>query len=74
MNTNALKIFAQQTRKKLRELVQTKLKLVLTTDSAELRGREKDIETLKNKIAHSGEDAAVAKRVARMWPLLTIKG
>ena len=66
MNTNALKIFAQQTRKKLRELVQTKLKLVLTTDSAELRGREKDIETLKNKIAHSGEDAVV-EEVAYTW-------
>lgn len=66
MNTNALKIFAQQTRKKLRELVQTKLKLVLTTDSAELRGREKDIETLKNKIALSGEDAVV-EEVAYTW-------
>ena len=66
MNTNALKIFAQQTRKKLRELVQTKLKLVLNTDSAELRGREKDIETLKNKIAHSGEDAVV-EEVAYTW-------
>ena len=66
MNTNALKIFAQQTRKKLRELVQTKLKLVLTTDSAELRGREKDIETLKNKIALSGEDALV-EEVAYTW-------
>ncbi|NYI50660.1 BREX-1 system adenine-specific DNA-methyltransferase PglX [Macellibacteroides fermentans] len=66
MNTNALKIFAQQTRKKLRELVQTKLKLVLTTDSAELRGREKDIETLKTKIALSGEDAVV-EEVAYTW-------
>ena len=50
MNTNQLKRFAQDARRKLLEQVGAKLELVFSTDSAELREktREQAQETLQN--------------------------
>jgi hypothetical protein len=65
-NTSALKTFAQQTRIKLVSLITTKLQYVLKADTAELRGFEKQINTLRDQIAHKGE-AQVIEEVAYTW-------
>ena len=65
-NTAALKIFAQQTRIKLLSLIRTKLDFVLTQDTAELRGYEKQIANLKDQIQAKGKDIVV-EEVAYTW-------
>ncbi len=65
-NTAALKTFAQQTRIKLLSLVRTKLDFVLTQDTAELRGYEKQIANLKDQIQAKGKDIVV-EEVAYTW-------
>ena len=65
-NTAALKIFAQQTRIKLLSLIRTKLDFVLTQDTAELRGYEKQITNLKDQIQAKGKDIVV-EEVAYTW-------
>lgn len=65
-NTSALKTFAQQTRIKLISLVTTKMNFVLHADTAELRGKEREIAELKQQIDLKGEDLVV-EEVAYTW-------
>jgi hypothetical protein len=65
-NTSALKTFAQQTRIKLVSLITTKLQYVLSADTAELRGYETQINTLREQIAQKGE-AQVIEEVSYTW-------
>jgi hypothetical protein len=66
MNTNALKKFAQQARRKLIELVTAKLNYVLKTDSAELREKASQIQKLRDALKLSSEEALIEK-VAYTW-------
>lgn len=66
MDNNKLKIFAQETRLKLINLVSAQLQLVLNTDSAELRGREKDVKQLRAKVSKDGVDSVV-EEMAYTW-------
>ena len=66
MNTSVLKRFAQAARRQLIAQVAAKLKYVLNTDSAELRGKEKSLKYLRDAIAASSEKAVVEK-VAYIW-------
>ncbi|WP_053405043.1 BREX-1 system adenine-specific DNA-methyltransferase PglX [Persicobacter sp. CCB-QB2] len=66
MNTNKLKIFAQQARQKLIQQVGNKLNYVLTQDSAALREQQTAVEKLKKEIEQSSE-AAVIEKVAYSW-------
>lgn len=65
-NTSALKTFAQQTRVKLMGLVRTKLRYVLSADTAELRGQAAQIAKLREEIRQKGEDGVV-EEVAYTW-------
>lgn len=65
-NTSALKIFAQETRKKLISLVSTKMEFILTQDTAELRGFEPQISKLKSTVASKGKELVV-EEVAYTW-------
>ncbi len=65
-NTSTLKIFAQETRVKLMQLVSTKLRYVLNEDTAELRGYEYEISRLRQQIASKGEEGVV-EEVAYTW-------
>ncbi len=66
MNTAPLKRFAQAARRQLMEQVAARLKIVLQSDSAELRQQEKAINQLKTEIERSSK-AAVVERVAYTW-------
>lgn len=66
MNTAVLKKFAQVARRQLIAQVAAKLKYVLSTDSAELRAKEKPLKDLREAIAASSEKAVVEK-VAYIW-------
>ena len=66
MNTTGLKKFAQAARRQLLEQVGARLKLVLQSDSAELREREKAVIQLQAEIANTSK-AAVIERVAYIW-------
>lgn len=66
MNTTALKEFARQTRKQLRELIKTKLQIVLHDDSVELREKEREIHALRALIAEHDEDYVI-EEVAYTW-------
>lgn len=66
MNTNALKLFAQQTRSKLVSSIKTKMQWVLTEDSAELRGKQNEINQLRKEIADKGEKNVV-EEVTYTW-------
>ena len=65
-NTAALKTFAQETRKKLISLISTKMDVILTQDTAGLRGFESQIAKLKSTIASKGKDLVV-EEVAYTW-------
>lgn len=65
-NTAKLKLFAQQTRIKLRDFIQAKLTYVLTADTAELRGKASQINKLREEIKQKGEDGVV-EEVAYTW-------
>ena len=72
MNTNALKLFAQQTRSKLVSSVKTKMQWVLTEDSAELRGKQNEISQLRKEIAEKSQnnengEEKVIEEVAYTW-------
>ena len=72
MNTNALKLFAQQTRSKLVSSIKTKMQWVLTEDSAELRGKQNEISQLRKEIAEKSQDnengeEKVIEEVAYTW-------
>jgi type II restriction/modification system DNA methylase subunit YeeA len=66
MNKNTLKSFARAARRKLMEQVTSKLNYVLTTDSAELRNKQNQIDELKKQIAETTKDDVIEK-VAYTW-------
>ncbi|MBP8114973.1 MAG: BREX-1 system adenine-specific DNA-methyltransferase PglX [Chitinophagaceae bacterium] len=66
MNTNNLKRFAKEARIKLLDQVGRKLEFVLTHDTAELRGKQKEIEQLKKKIAEQGKEQVI-EMVSYTW-------
>jgi len=66
MNTSELKKFAQTARRQLIEQVGARLDLVLQTDSAELREKEKAVKQLRDEIDKSSREAVV-ERVAYLW-------
>ena len=66
MNTNALKKFAQDTRKKLIQQVNARLELVLNTDSAELREKATALKKLQEAINATSKEQVVNK-VAYTW-------
>ena len=65
-NTAALKTFAQQTRAKLISLITTKMQFVLSGDTAELRGYEREIGELRKQIAEKTEKIVI-EEVAYTW-------
>lgn len=66
MDTRRLEKFAQAARRQLHEQVAARLDRVLTTDSAELRAKEKTLRELEKQIAASSRRAVVEK-VAYTW-------
>lgn len=66
MNTNNLKRFAREARIKLLDQVGRKLEFVLTHDTAELRGKQQEIEQLKRNIAEQGKEQVI-ETVAYTW-------
>jgi hypothetical protein len=66
MNTNQLKKFAQQARKKLLEQIGAKLEFVLNNDTPELREKSSQINLLKDAISKAGKPQLIDK-VAYTW-------
>ena len=66
MNTNHLKKFAQDTRKKLMQQVHARLELVLSTDSAELREKATALKKLQEAI-NATSKAQVVDKIAYTW-------
>ena len=65
-NTAALKTFAQQTRAKLVSLVSTKMRYVLNSDTAEIRGYERQIGELQKQIQTKTEKIVI-EEIAYTW-------
>lgn len=66
MNTNALKKFAQEARRKLIEQVSSKLEYVLNTDSPELREKADQVRKLRETINMSSKEEVIDK-VTYTW-------
>ncbi|KUO61377.1 hypothetical protein APF79_11990 [bacterium BRH_c32] len=66
MNTNSLKKFARESRSKLLSQVEAKLTYILTTDSVELRAKEKQIAEIRNQVKILGKENFVDK-IAYTW-------
>lgn len=66
MNTNQLKKFAQEARRKLIDQVSVKLNYVLTSDSAELREKGTAIQKLKKALRETSKEQLIDK-VAYTW-------
>ena len=66
MNTNHLKKFAQEARRKLLEQVGAKLTFVLTTDSAELREKTEQLKQLRQELGRTTKEQLIEK-VAYTW-------
>ncbi|HEY5590337.1 MAG TPA: BREX-1 system adenine-specific DNA-methyltransferase PglX [Paludibacter sp.] len=66
MNTNQLKKFAQDARKKLLEQVGAKLSFVLTTDSPELREKAEQVNQLREELSRISKEQLIEK-VAYTW-------
>jgi hypothetical protein len=66
MNTNQLKKFAQNARRKLLQQVGAKLEYILTHDTAELREKASHIQKLKEELNRIGKDQLIEK-VAYTW-------
>jgi len=66
MNTNHLKKFAQESRRKLLDQVGAKLNFVLTTDSAELRERTEQLKQLRQELGRTTKEQLIEK-VAYTW-------
>ena len=65
MNLNALKTFAPQVRRQLRDAVGRKLDFVLSADTADLRAAARQVETLRNE---AGKDRdGLIEQVAYTW-------
>ena len=66
MNTNILKRFAQDTRKKLMQQVAARLEQVLSTDSALLREKGEGLKKLQEAINETSKEQVIDK-VAYTW-------
>ena len=66
MNTNQLKKFSQEARRKLIDQVSAKLNYVLTSDSAELREKGTAIQKLKEALKETSKEQLIDK-VAYTW-------
>ena len=66
INTNHLKRFAQEARKKLIEQVGSKMEYVLTSDSSELREKASQVRKLQEAINTSSKEQVI-DRVAYTW-------
>ena len=66
MNTNQLKKFAQEARRKLIDQVSAKLNYVLTSDTAELREKSSSINKLKEVLKETSKEQLIDK-VAYTW-------
>jgi len=66
MNTNQLKKFAQEARRKLLQQVGAKLEFVLTHDTAELREKAAQVNNLKDELNRIGKQQLIDK-VAYTW-------
>jgi len=66
MNTNQLKKFAQEARRKLIDQVSAKLNYVLTSDSAELREKGTAVQKLKEALKETSKEQLIDK-VAYTW-------
>lgn len=66
MNTNTLKKFAQETRRKLMQQVAAKLEFVTTNDTPELREKAEQVKKLNEEIKTIGKEQVVDK-VAYTW-------
>ena len=66
MNTNQLKKFAQEARRKLLQQVGAKLEYVLSHDTAELREKASQISKLKKELGRIGKEQLIDK-VAYTW-------
>lgn len=66
MNTNQLKKFAQEARRKLLAQVSAKLEYVLTHDTAELREKARQLKALRDELARTGKPQLIDK-VAYTW-------
>jgi type II restriction/modification system DNA methylase subunit YeeA len=66
MNTNALKKFAQETRRKLMQQVSAKLEFVTTNDTPELREKADQVKKLKEALQKYGKEQLIDK-VAYTW-------
>jgi type II restriction/modification system DNA methylase subunit YeeA len=66
MNTNALKKFAQETRRKLMQQVAAKLEFVLTADTPELRENAEQVKKLKEELQKTTK-AQLVDKVAYTW-------
>ena len=66
MNSNHLKKFAQEARRKLLEQVGAKLNFVLTTDSAELREKTEQLKQLRQELGRTTKEQLIEK-VAYTW-------
>ena len=61
MNTNQLKKFAQEARRKLIDQVSAKLNYVLTSDTAELREKSSSINKLKEALKETSKEQLIDK-------------
>lgn len=66
MNTNALKKFAQEARRKLLEQVEAKLEYVLNTDTPELREKTNQVHKLREAIQRNSKEQIIDK-VTYTW-------
>ena len=61
MNTNQLKKFAQEARRKLIDQVSAKLNYVLTSDTAELREKSSSINKLREALKETSKEQLIDK-------------
>jgi len=66
MNTNALKKFAQEARRKLLDQVSSKLEYVLNTDTTELREKSNQVQKLREAIKSTSKEQVIDK-VTYTW-------
>ena len=66
MNTNHIKRFAQEARRKLLEQVGAKLNFVLNTDSAELREKTEQLKQLRQELSRTSKEQLI-EMVAYTW-------
>ena len=66
MDTNKLERFAQESRRKLLSIVESRLEYVLSSDSAEFREKKDQVERIKKKITEKSKDTLI-EEVAYTW-------